>query len=173
MLNEILTQLHYIPLAVFLTVFFSVAYLFFQENNKQAKDKLVKLLREDGWVVSFLFYTALLLAGTLMGRSHTNPFTNIIGHLGFGKEDNFLTDGLINILMFVPYTYLYIKAFKPDKTIRNCAYLSMTTTVLIELCQLLFWVGQFSVGDMFYNIIGGMTGCGIWFIENKITRYYK
>lgn len=171
LLNEILTQLHYIPLAAFLTVFFAIAFIFFKENNEEAKNKLVKMVREDGWTVAFLFYSALLLAGTLMGRPHTNPFVNVIGHIGFGKEDSFLTDGLVNILMFVPYTYLYIKAFRPDRFVRKCFYLSTATTVIIELCQLLFWVGQFSLGDILYNVIGGMVGCGLWWFINTFIGH--
>lgn len=170
-MNNILTQLHYIPLAAFLTVLFVIAFLFFTENNEEAKDKIIKMVREDGWIVAFLFYSALLFSGTLMGRPHTNPFVDIIGHIGFGKDDNFLTDGLVNILMFVPYTYLYLKAFRPERFVRKSFFISIATTIIIELCQLLFWVGQFSLGDILHNIIGGMVGCGLWHLINSFIGH--
>lgn len=153
-----------------MTFFFAIAFLFFKENNEKAKWKLIEMLRKDRWTVAFLFYFALLLAGTLMGRPHTNPFVNVIGHIGFWNDDSFLGDGLVNILIFVPYTYLYIKAFKPDKPMRYSFCLAIVTTVIIELCQLLFWVGQFSIGDIMYNTIGGVLGYGIWSIVNIIKH---
>lgn len=173
MLNDILAQLHYIPLAIFLTIFFIIAYIFIKENNEKAKEKFEKVLREDRWNVAFLFYLALLLSGTLLGRPHTNPFVNILGHFGSGEDDSFFIDGFVNVLIFIPYTYLFIQAYNTKKPVRDCFYLSTATTLIIELCQLLFWIGQFSVGDIVYNIIGGMIGCVIWYIVNRVFRHLR
>lgn len=173
LLNDIITQLHYIPLAVFLTVLFILSYIFIKENNDKAKEKFIKVLREDRWTVAFLFYLALLLAGTLMGRPHTNPFVNILGHIGFGEDDKFIRDGLVNILIFVPYTYLFLQANNTEKPVKKSLYLATVTTIFIELCQLLFWIGQFSIGDIIYNIVGGMIGCGVWYISNRVKTHLR
>ena len=71
--------------------------------------------------------------------------------------------------MFVPYTFFYIKAFKPKLVWQKCLMLSLATTLFIEVFQLLFWVGWFSLADIVHNVVGGMLGCGLW----KLIEFYK
>lgn len=171
--KNIIIQLHYIPQAFFLTVLLILSFLFIRENRGRVKEKIAAL-RSQKWLLAFLFYTALLMTGTIIARTHTEPLRNIIGDFGFTIDGRINKNGLINVLMFVPYTFLYINAFLPQKPFGKSLLLSLATTLFIELFQLLFWVGWFSFADIIHNITGGIIGCIVWFllkaVKEKKTR---
>ena len=167
--KNIFPQLHYIPQAALLTVLFMMSYLFIKENKGHAREKIASLFSQK-WLVAFLFYTALLLTGTIIARTHTEPFRNIIGIFGFTTYGGINKNGLINILLFVPYTFLYIKAFGPQRPFGKSLLLSLATTLFIEFFQLLFWVGWFSFADIIHNITGGIIGYLLWIIPKTIKE---
>lgn len=171
MIKDLYSQLHYIPQAIALTIMLIMSFMFVNENNDQVKNKIVQFIKSNAWLVGLLFYTALLLTGTLLGRPLTYPLKNIVGHIGFVKDGKINIGALENILIFIPYTFLYCEAVRPRNCFINCFLLSIGTTVFIELFQLLFWLGQFSVADMIHNTIGGLAGCMIWFLFNKVTKH--
>lgn len=173
MFTDFITQLHYIPQATILTILFAFVYLYIKEKKKQTIIQLKNLLREKKAVLTFLFYTALLLAGTIMGRPHTNPFTNVIGIIGIFNNGHIDYGSLFNIVMFIPYIFLFNLTFKPKKAFVYSLWLTITSSLFIELFQLLFWIGQFSVGDLFHNIIGGLTGYGLWCAFSGIKKSRK
>lgn len=175
MFTNLLIQLHFIPQAVIVTVMLLMAYLFIAEHKENTAEIIKKYIVKHYRITAFLFYTALLITGTILGRPLTNPYTNILGYFGFYYSELHLFNyvGLENILLFIPYTYLFIVAFKPVQTVKKCFYLTIITTVLIELCQLLFWLGQFAIADIIHNTIGGMIGCGIWYFTRYILKHLK
>lgn len=163
---SILEKLHYIPQAIIIFVLLTMSFLFFQDNRRHIKER-IKNLRKQRWIVCFLFYTALLLTGTILARPYTNPYTNITGFIWLFVEGKLNIGGLINILMFIPFVFLYLNAFKPQKPIVSCLLVSIGSTLFIELFQLLFWVGWFSLADMIHNFIGGMIGYVVWHAHKK------
>ena len=163
---SILEKLHYIPQAMIVFVLLIMSFLFIQENRGHIKEQITKLGKQR-WLIIFLFYTALILTGTILARPCANPYTNITGFIWLFTEGELNIGGLINILMFVPYTFLYLNAFKTQKPIVSCIFVSIGSTMFIELFQLLFWVGWFSLADMIHNIIGGMIGCILWHAQKK------
>ena len=74
-----------------------------------------------------------------------------------------------NILLFIPLTLLFLNAFNPEKPWKASLILSACATGFIELSQLLFWLGEFQLADIFHNIIGGLVGCGIWWAGKMIA----
>lgn len=149
--------------------FVAVTFVFFKENGKKAKDKLLNLLKEP-WLALFLVCVAYILTCTIVGRYFTKPYESVLGRFGLLNSDGGLNaDMCANLVMFVPYTFLYIKAFKPAVPWKACLILSAVTTVILELSQLIGWLGNFQFADMVHNIIGGMIGCGIWYaIDRRI-----
>ena len=170
-MNEfrIVEHLHYIPQALLVTVLFVMSFLFIKDNQGRIKDRINDFFGQK-WLVAFLFYTALLLTGTILSRQYTNPFTSITGTIWLISEGELVIAGLINILMFIPYTFLYLKAFKPKKPIVCCFCISLASTLFIELFQLLFWLGWFSIADIIHNILGGLIGCGLWYVQKRIIN---
>ena len=168
-IKNIIIQLHYIPQAALLTVLFILSFLFVRENRGHVKEKIAALCSQK-WLLAFLFYAALLLTGTIIARTHTEPLQNIIGDFGFTTDGWINKNGLINVLIFIPYTFLYIKAFKPQKPWKKSLLLSLVTTLFIEFFQLLFRVGWFSLADIIHNMIGGILGCILWFALKTIKE---
>ena len=164
------TQIHILPQAAIISVLFCLACLFVRDNKGQAFGKLKKLIKDDLRYVLFVFYTSLILTSTVFARPLTNPYTHIVDFFIYDGWGNLNVVGLLNILMFVPYTFLYITTFKPDKPFIKSLQLTIATTLLIEFYQLLFWAGQFSLADMTHNTIGGMIGCGLWYIIKRLRK---
>lgn len=171
MLNDIYIQLHNIPQAFLIAVLLSFVFLFVKDNKNESKEKLKCFFLQDKAIALFLFYTALLLVCTIIGRPHTNPFINIIGKIRIVDNGIVNYGGLENIVMFIPYTLLYNIAFKPHFILKKSMCLTIITTVFIEIFQLLFWVGQFSFADLLHNTIGGIIGCGLWYIYMRISKW--
>ena len=164
-------QLHFIPQVLVLFVLFIFAYLFISENRGKIVEKIKSLINQERWLIAFLFYTSLLFSCTVLARTYTRPTEDAIGQIALMQNGTINVGTIENILMFVPYTYLYSNAFRRGKTIWKCLLLSIVTTVLMELCQLVFLIGWFQLADMIHNTIGGMIGYGLWFIQEKCLSH--
>lgn len=162
MLKSIIPQRRFIYKAILLTVFLLISYLFFRDNWNKKKEKILSLLKTP-WIIVFFLYTGYMLSATVVGRYAKNPIQNVFG--GFrivdneGKIDN---DFLLNIVMFITYTLLYIKAFNPTHRFKSALCLSIMTAIFIELSQLVGWLGEFQFADILHNILGGLIGCLLW-----------
>ena len=170
MLNILLSQLHYIPIAIIITWLFLMAYLYIKDNKGQVIKNIRHIVKNDLKLVLFIFYTSLLLTGTIIARPLTYPYTNILGYYIYDWLGHFNYLGLLNIVIFIPYIFIYIITFIPDKPFIKSIVLSASTTVFIELYQLIFWVGQFSMADILCNIFGGMLGYLLWYITNQMHK---
>ena len=166
-MRMVLPQERFIFKTVVMIFFVSVTYLFFKENGKKAKEKLLGLLK-DPWLVLFLVCAAYILTCTVIGRYYTKPYQGIFGSFGlFNAEGSLNADMCANIIMFVPYTFLYLKAFGSATPWKTCLVLSVCTTAVLEFSQLVGWLGNFQFADMLHNIIGGMIGCCIWYAVDR------
>lgn len=139
-----------------------MAYLFLREHGKETKQKLLSVFMR-GWLISFLFWLALMLTCTVLERTSTYPFKSIFDDFGIRNKGSWNTEFVQNVLVFVPYVFLYLQAFKPEKPMKAALILSLCTTLFIELSQLLFWLGEFQFSDILHNVEGGMVGCGLWY----------
>ena len=119
-----------------------------------------------------MFYLSFLLISTLLSRDTTNPYRNVFAHFGFRKDVKWNNEIIENILFFIPYSLFFLAAFRPEKPWRDTLILSASTTCVIEFSQLLFWLGDFQLSDIFHNILGGMIGCLLWCLVLQI-RYAR
>lgn len=160
-----------IPRAVVLAALLAIAYLYFSENGKQAQKKLHEFLKRK-WLIAYLAYLAFILTGTVFARLHTIPYTRIFENFGLRDDPVWNKEIIENVVLFIPYTFLYMHAFKPKNGIKAALTVTAATSGLIELSQLLFWVGSFQFSDIFHNVIGGMIGYLIWWVMNmKIISF--
>lgn len=151
-----------------MTFFLSVTYLYFMENRKKAWGKIFSELTQL-WKLLFFLCTAYLLTCTVVGRYYTVPYKNILGSFGlFDRSGKINIDLFNNIVMFIPFSFFYIKAFKPEHPFKSAMTLSISTTLFVEISQLIGWMGNFQLADILHNIIGGFLGYCLWCIWNKI-----
>ena len=157
------TILHFIPQTIIFSVLSIMAYIFIQDNKGNIRNKLKQFLNQR-WIAFHIIYCAFLLTVTLIGRYKANPYTNIIGTFCAFKNGRLNSEIVVNILLYIPYTYSFIMVYHPKSAVLSCLFLSLITTCGIETLQLLFWLGQFSLADIVHNTIGGMLGYILWFI---------
>ncbi len=164
MIKDLSARLHLIPRGLMVSAVFLAAFLFWRENRGRSAKKLWDLIKNETWVALFLIYSALLFTGTILARQYAKHAGSVVGVFGLLSSGGKLnSDGVENLLMFIPYTFLWLMAFRPVKPVLKCLLLSFGTTLFIETSQLLFSLGEFSLADIAHNILGGMLGCGIWY----------
>lgn len=156
-------QMHFIPQATIVTMLLFMSYLFLTDNRGHVKERLKSFFKQR-WIVTFLAYTAFLFTSTVIARYVSQPIFSGLGTFGIIRDGIWNKEIIFNIILFIPYTYLYIKAFDPEHKVRTTFLLSLCSTVFIELFQVLFWVGQGTVADLVHNILGGMIGYGLWYL---------
>ena len=99
-------------------------------------------------------------------------------NFGFRRNDAAWNREIIeNILIFTPYTFIFLWAFRPGKPWKAALILSAVTTCVIELSQLVMWLGYFQLADIVHNVLGGMIGCAAWvafrFCAEKLRGFGK
>ena len=160
--SNLIPQVRFLYKAVLMAVFLSIAYLFFKDSGW--KDKVKVFLRKP-WLVAFFIYAGYLLSSTVVGRYVKTPYLNVLGSFGFVNKDGGMNVDLwMNVIMFIPFTILYIVAFRPADPLKTSLILSAGTAVFIELSQLIGWLGEFQIADMLHNFMGGVLGYGLWLL---------
>lgn len=119
------------------------------------------------WLLLFFLYLAYLLVSTVFSRRITNPYERVFNDFGIMVNGKINREFLENVLLFIPYSFLYLQAFIPKKPLRNALILSVLTTAFIEIIQLVLWLGKFQISDLVHNILGGLIGIGAWYIINN------
>ena len=107
-----------LPLALLLAALLLPAWLFLRDNRGRLKQRLQQVPRL-GWVILFFAYLGLTLATALFTRPVTNPYREIWSHFGFRRSARWNNEIIENILFFVPYTCLYLQAFRPERPVRQ------------------------------------------------------
>ena len=167
--EDFIRQASYVPRAIILFAILIPAYLFVSENDtNQIKEKIKGVLKNYK-VILFLFWLAFLMMSTIFSRWNEVPYRVVLSGFGFTTAKGLNTDCLENILLFIPYTFHYLLAFHPQKPWKAALKLSLLSTFIIELLQLIFWLGAFQFSDILHNIEGGIIGCGLW----NLVRWIK
>ena len=127
----------------------------------------------------FAFFTILfmVLSRTLICRNIWQcPWENIIGEWRIFTSDGTLnTEGMLNIVLFVPLSYFGILGFCQqegfdNKILLNIVKISFGFSCLIEISQLFLRVGTFQLSDIFQNTLGGFIGAVVYNIQQKIVK---
>ena len=169
MAKELLSLVQYIPRALLLMVMIVPAYLYFLENRGKIKEKILYFLKQK-WHLLFFFYLSLILISAIFSREITSPYTSIFQNFGIFTEEGINTEFIINISVFIPYSFLFLMAFRPRKPFWTMLLLSAITTCFIEYTQLVCWLGKFQLSDIVHNIFGGMIGYGVWCLVEAINK---
>ena len=107
-----------------------------------------------------------MLVSTVFSRKITKPYGRVFNDFGIMVNGKINREFLENVLLFIPCSFLYLQAFKPQKPMKSALVMVTFTTAFIELTQLLFWLGQFQISDLVHNILGGLIGIGVWLTTN-------
>ena len=176
MLKDLIAQAQYVPRALLLTALITAAGLFCMDGGREKWmiGNIVKYRR----VILFVFYLSFLLTCAVFARGRTYPLSSVMRNFGFRRNDAAWNREIIeNILIFTPYTFIFLWAFRPGKPWKAALILSAVTTCVIELSQLVMWLGYFQLADIVHNVLGGMIGCAAWvafrFCAEKLRGFGK
>lgn len=136
----------------------------------------IKVLKRDikmqsifAWLC-MLMYIDIMLQLTLLGRQ---PGSRIGIQLSLNRRSwSDMSDyammmrsySLLNVFLFIPYIFIFMIFDKIDKMrallrIVVGMLLAFTTSLFIEVIQLITKRGYFEVDDLLCNTIGGLIGC--------------
>ena len=174
MFEDLLLQLrNHLGPTLILALVFIPAFLYFRDHKLKDIFSSVKIQQ-----VMFLTYLSFLLIGTVIGRGHiSEPLKSVFEHLWFTSDMAYNKQIMQNIIIFVPYTFLYCFS----SNYNNVSLLPLTaillafgTSVFFECCQLLFFLGYFQFSDILWNTVGGTIGAGIWIgckaVRDRVKR---
>ena len=157
----ILSQMQYVPRAILLFIFVVLSYLYVREHKKNTINR-IRLLLKQRWVSLLMLYFSYLLLSTVFARNITNPLQFVTDQVVFQNDHRLDAEIIQNILLFIPYTFLILQSFKLEEPFKLSLIVSLCTTVIIEIVQLVFWLGAFQLSDIIYNTVGGIVGYLIW-----------
>ena len=169
LVKNCVAQFRFLPRAVVLTFIVTFAYLFIQDNGrKEIRDKLVSTIKKP-WLLLFLLYLSFILVCTLFTRNTFVPYKSVLKGFKLYNNGRWNTGCIENITLFMPYTFFYLQALTPSKSLKTAFLLAFLTSMFIELMQLIFWLGAFQLSDLFYNVVGGVIGWFLWYSCKMIT----
>ena len=169
LVRNCVTLFKLLPRAVVLTIIITLAYLFIKDNSrKEIRDKLLSVIKRP-WLVLFLLFLSFILVCTLFSRQTIVPYRSIFSDFKLYNNGRWNMGCMENIILFVPYTFFYLQALTPSKSLKAAFLLAFLTSIFVELLQLIFWLGAFQLSDLLYNVIGGMIGWLLWKTCNVLT----
>ncbi len=124
-----------------------------------------------------LFYVCVLIYCFLLqrrpgGESGMNliPFAMIFSYIAsasFAYESIFYLIG--NVLCFFPFGFFY-RIYKPRFDLLRLILLPLVLSLLIEISQIIFGMGDFDVDDIIMNAFGFYFGYFLSFLTDKIRE---
>ena len=171
-LGDLIRQAFYLPRAILVAIPMILAWMFWKDNQGHIRERL-SALKGKWWITAFFVYVSYILVSTIIGRTKEYPLGSVISHLFPGDDIRVWKMNIENMLMFVPYSFLFLQAFKPDKPWYSSTILVIITALAIESYQLLFWLGVFQISDVIFNLIGGIIGTAVWVLWKCISSKNK
>ncbi|MCD8107330.1 MAG: VanZ family protein [Oscillospiraceae bacterium] len=117
---------------------------------------------------------------TLLFRPYfENPLSNVLGNwwLVSFKNGWLNNDSILNIVLFMPVTFLFTAGWNEQLERRIGLHLrsafafsgvfSFVLSLLIETSQLIFHRGTFQLTDLVYNTLGGCLGGMIYWCARR------
>ncbi len=173
-------------------VIFAVLMMFFvilisEIGLKKAVVMWIKRFKRNKkfrWQFVFFVYLYMIAEGVLFSRAlfSMKPFSRLMnGWLIEKNGDKYNFESVNNILLFIPYIFLFYAAFfdrdskyKNKDIILNAAILSLFSSLIIELLQTVFCLGTLQFSDIVYNTLGGIIGVILFqaylLVINKFTK---
>ena len=183
-LKEVLGVVYqYSGMAIVFAVVFMFVYMQIRDNGfKKTTRMWISKFKESSEfrrVFVCVFYIVILMGRTVFCRPMTgSALSNVLGPWFYDKKGNFLTEGIDNLLLFIPVTPLLIRALEKKlfkdkpvtfwRTLGIGSLMSFGISAAIEVIQLFLKIGSFQISDLAFNTAGGILGTLIYYICYKI-----
>lgn len=131
----------------------------------------------------FFFVFSMIMFKTLLCRPYRswgNELGNVLGVWSLYNNMELNTEFLENTILFIPLILFGFNAFKSNlfkdkkitfiNTISKSLLYGFSFSLIIEITQFLFRIGDFQLSDLFFNTIGALIGGIIYYIVYKILE---
>lgn len=162
------------PEVLFLLVFGSVFLWLNAKSGSRSPKKSLKWL----WACILVIYAAVLIWAALINRNsggvRSLNLTLLSSYAKILRVYNcfdVLKQIIDNILVFVPLGMLLPAAYNAKHETKNYTFVvfaGLMMSLVIEVLQYVFAIGFTEIDDVFNNVWGTMTGCGIYALSGRI-----
>ncbi|MCH5320244.1 MAG: VanZ family protein [Eubacterium sp.] len=168
----------YLLATLIIAILTLLIYIIISKIKKQkiSKSKAISLL-------AFSSYFSLMLNISLIHRIGTeiDKTANIFDEWSiFDVESSMYLNlkPIYNVILFLPMCFVlfffiksfFNKAYGSKRLLIYSTVISFSTSLFIELTQLIFNLGTFQLSDLVYNTTGGLIGALTCIIIRKITN---
>ena len=160
----------------FISVLLLRVFLPLTEQMRLFREDFKKFFHDSVGVFLFFYVCVLVYCFILQRKPGIEPGLNLIpfsmiltylNSFSFSYESLFYLVG--NVLCFFPFGFFY-RIYKPHIEPIRTALLPVTLSLLIEVSQLLFRMGDFDVDDIIMNAAGFYIGILVAFLLAKIRQ---
>lgn len=163
------------PAGIFALLMGCVAWNASQNGFRETVFMYLEQLRKQRnlkYKLLFFMYAYFVIDRTLLSRPFgwTNGIQNVLGGWSVSDPESgeVSLEAIENFFFFVPYLFLFWLAFPYKqgiiKIVRKGVFIAFSTSLCIEIMQVIFKVGEFQLSDLFYNTTGGGLGCLLFLI---------
>ena len=103
------------------------------------------------------------------GNINLRPFSTIIPYFKYFEFDNFMTNIVGNIVMFMPWGFGLSLFWKKNRSVYKIIVYSLMLTLFIETAQL-FIGRKTDIDDIMLNFLGSCLGALLFYVVKKRTR---
>lgn len=103
------------------------------------------------------------------GNINLCPFSTIVPYFKYFEFDNFMTNIVGNIVMFMPWGFGLSLFWKKNRSVYKIIFYSLLLTLFIETAQL-FIGRKTDIDDIMLNFLGSCLGALLFYIVKKRTR---
>ncbi len=166
--KDMLSVMRYLPAGIAIGI--PVAgVLYFLCRKKKQKTTFGELLP----MVCFGVYFGVIAVITFFSRelgSRADKDIDLTLFSTWGINDRNNAYVIENVLLFVPYTFLYCCAYKDRRNFVSCFLLGAVTSLCIECMQLATARGVFQIDDIITNLLGAILG---WLLYKIFAQLLK
>lgn len=122
--------------------------------------------KEKRGIISFFLwvsFTGLIIGETIIRRLGTvKETTDILGFSELLQDPWFIVAAVENVIMFLPYGFLFALAFRMGKVpFLKCILITLLLCIGIEVTQFVLVIGEAEVLDVLCNLCGTLIGYGV------------
>ncbi len=164
--KDMMAVLRLVPLGILLGIPIGILYYFFRKK-RHSGPKIAS--------VFFGIYLGVVLAITFFSRELGSAGEIIDLTLFSTWHINTRNRALLveNILLFIPYGFLYHAAFRKEWPVLNAGLIGFVTTLSIETMQLVTKRGIFQLDDILFNTAGTVVGALLYYIVRVFRKPSK
>ncbi len=169
--KDMLSVMHYLPAGLLVGIPVAGVIILFNKMRglKSKQGKLFPLL-------CFSMYFGVIMVITffsreLGSRAGKDIDLQLFSSWGINARNNAYV--IENVLLFIPYTFLYCWAYEQRRNLLACFLLGAVTSLFIEVMQLITARGVFQIDDILTNILGALVGCLLYTLLCGIQRIYR